>query len=465
MRLGVVTALCALLLIGNNSVEPALAQGPSPALDAAISIAGRLPQTPGSRVLAAEVGQEGHWTFANRARETITAAGAEELQRALSVLAPAAAGANDRLVLMVTRNAALTQSARFRDLPERAELWIAAAPEGYPLLRQVDGSKIRLFAQVRPAVIIELTEAATFEAALWHLSKPFDVQRLRVLSLEPGGPQTLPRIPSARAAERPGVEPIDPYKLAAALSTLRRQSVVLSARLEGELLHFQPASGPELSILWKDVTQAAEAADINLLALASETPRQPGNRNWFWQRIEIPGIDRMTADAPLGDFLQQVAGARGTLVVVAERSTADRDVLRIRPGRMPGSQSAMGGVSETLSDLVANVTGRISPIAIVANLRSANRERELGRRLFPGIPSWVQFTYLAGLLLGLLGLSPARRWWLLIWPAEQRADYGGAMGYGAARLARLVVFSTTFLPAAGLPAALAALTGRLAGKS
>ena len=41
------------------------------------------------------------------------------------------------------------------------------------------------------------------------------------------------------------------------------------------------------------------------------TPRQPGGRNWLWQRIAVGGLDDALKRATLGDFLDALGKARG----------------------------------------------------------------------------------------------------------------------------------------------------------
>jgi hypothetical protein len=95
--------------------------------------------------------------------------------------------------------------------------------------------------------------------------------------------------------------------------------------------------------------------------------------------------------------------------------------------------------------------GRIAVAGIEADLRDKDRQTELDWRLIPAIPSVIQIGYLASLGMGLFGLGTAWRWWGRVWPPEERGEYGGRIGYGAARGARAVLFTLVFLPLVGLP--------------
>ena len=60
----------------------------------------------------------------------------------------------------------------------------------------------------------------------------------------------------------------------------------------------------------RDLLAAADAADVNLIILeSSSTPRQPGGRNWLWQRIEVKGLEEGLQRPRLADVLNAVGGS------------------------------------------------------------------------------------------------------------------------------------------------------------
>src|SRR5262249_10947582 len=143
----------------------------------------------------------------------------------------------------------------------------------------------RLFAAIKPNLLVDLRERKAFQEAVWQLARPLSKASVRVLALEPGGPTAL--APSPRIdpeSKRALIDVIDPASLPAALAALGGQTVLVTGRLEGRLIYVQPASGSERSIILSDLIKAAEEADLNLVVLrAGATPRQPGGRNWLWQ--------------------------------------------------------------------------------------------------------------------------------------------------------------------------------------
>src|SRR4029079_18048251 len=98
-------------------------------------------------------------------------------------------------------------------------------------------------------------------------------------------------------------------------------TVLVTGRVDGRLLYVQPSSGAERSILLPDLFKAAEEADVNLVGLrAASTPRQPGGRNWLWQKVEVKGLEQAMQHARFADFLNALGGPNNRLLVSATAS-------------------------------------------------------------------------------------------------------------------------------------------------
>jgi hypothetical protein len=363
------------------------------------------PRPSDGTALPAQATQEGHWRFVNKAGETFTAGTPEELKRAASVLLPEAK-ADAKLSLYVTQDTVFQNRSALKELPKGIELSVVIGDESYHILKHAEGASARLFAEVRPSLFLELAERARFDEAVWQLARPLDRAKVRVLALEPGGPSTITSTPRIDVAtSRAAVDIIDPASLPAALGSIRGQTVLLTGRVDGQLLYVKPSSGPEKSLLVRDLLQAAEDTDVNLVVLQSaSTPRQPGGRNWFWQKVEVKGLDEALQRPRLADFLNALAGPGRRFAVTATPSGTLRTSLEIRPAPdLPGGLT-IKPMGDIFSDLVADVAGHVLTNTVQANLRNADRQRELDERLLPGIPADVQFAYFGLMLLSLMGL-------------------------------------------------------------
>jgi len=433
-----------------GSVEhaaPGAAKLGASALDNAAQHVRSLPaRADGAATLAAQATQEGHWRFVNKAGETFTAGTPDELRRVATVLLPDAK-ADVKLSLFLTEDTIFLYRAALKDLPKGSELYVVAGTESYRVVRRGEGAAERMFAEVRPSLLVELADRKGFEEAVWQLSRPLNKSNVRVVSLEPGGPPHLASVPRMDPVTKKAlVDAIDPASLPAALGSVRGQTVLVTGRVDGRLLYVQPSSGPERSILLPDLFKAAEEADVNLIVLRSaSTPRQPGGRNWLWQKVEVRGLEQAMQHARFADFLNALGGPNNRLLVSATAS-GRRTALEIRPAGALTTGTATRPVSDLFSGVVSDLTGRVVTTGLDGSLRSAERQQELDQRLIPGVRSDVQIGYFLLLLLGLVGVPISRAWWQRLWPREVATEYEGRVGYWAARVVRGSAFLLLFLP-------------------
>jgi hypothetical protein len=438
-------------------------------LEAAAGQLASVSTTTKTDVLAAAVSQEGHWTFLNKTGEKFTAASADELQRAVRTLIPdqpdATQSSSPRLTLLLTDSTVFDHRPKLKDLPRHADLRVAVGDSNFALRLKGDAAVVSF----RPNIAIDIADKALFQETVWQLNRPLAIANLRILALETGGPQTL--APLARldpATGRPVVDQLDPLRAADGLRSLRGQTVVMVGRSEGKLLYVRGSSGPEQSVILADLLQAAEAADVNLILLQSSAARQPGARNWLWQKTEVAGV-KVNGRPTLADFLSLgaddrpllISGTTGaepgsvpgriSLTVAADASTS------ILPGILDAIAPVSAPVSAALGGVMSGLTGKIVVANASLHLQSRERASQLGRRWISNVPfGWVEL-YGIGLLLGLLGWRWTSRWWQRFWPQETRKDYGSAFGYHSARAVRAMLMPVVFLPVAGfavLPAIL-----------
>ncbi len=420
------------------------------------------PLAKGEAVLGAHVGHEGHWTFVNRAGERFTAGTPEELQRVTRTLLPEA-DQGGRLHFVVSQDTAFGRANHLKDLPEGARLELLSGKQRLPLVRQTaaDGS-VRLIAVLKPHITVALTSWAAFAEMVHVMGRPLDARRLRIISLEPGGPQTLKPRGVGDAAGRPLPEAIDPFKLAAAFSSMKGQTVLVSGRVEGTYLAFKPASGGEQTMLMSDLRVAAAAHDVDLVIVQSARAEQPGARNWLYQQVAVSGLDKAKAPSTVGDLLDAVAERRGRMVATVAHAGPDRVTTKLEPAATPSPVST-DVLTGWFDEVVQNVVGNVVTSAIELDTTSAARQKELEARIVPGIPSDIQIGYIMALVAGLMGLGTARGWWNRVWRPEVGAEYSSAVGYWAARAVRLIVFVLLFLPLVGGPALLVSLLGQVLG--
>jgi hypothetical protein len=413
--------------------------------------------------IAAAATEVGHWRLANRAGELFTAAGRNELAQALRTLVPDREGKPEKLHIHLTPDSLFRHGNSLAELPATAALSIVIDGRALPIRRAGEGGIPKYQVLVGPRLYVEAGDRALFDEVAWQFRRPLLRAQVRTLALEPGGLTVVSRTPQVDpGTRRAQPDAVDPGHAGRALQSLGGQLVLLTGRLNGDRFAYKPASGAEGSIGLADLWSAAAQADANLIAIAASSPRQPGSRNWLWQRIGVSSVDKALGAGSLGEFLHVLAGEPSDLVVKGERLSGDRVELEVTFRGDTGSApvaSITQAVKGTWSDIVSETAGSLTILGMKASLTRSTRQAELDRRLVPFIPSAIQIGYLALMAAGLFALPVLGAWWRRIWPEEEAAEYGSAVALFLARAARWAAFAALFVPLA----ALAALVMRLAG--
>ena len=221
---------------------------------------------------------------------------------------------------------------------------------------------------------------------MFHLGRHLNRSNIRVLALEPGGPKALSSVPNYDPATKAAlVDPIDPAVLGPAFGKLRGQTVLVTGRVEGDMLYFKPSKGAESKIALATLGRAAESADVSLVVLQSSVTRQPGGRNWLWQTVSVSGLDDALKRATFGDFLNALAAGRGELVVSARPSAAGRVTLTANPSgasAVPMTDAVGNWFSDTAGELMGNVVVQ----GVQAYVPDRERVEELDARIIPWCP-------------------------------------------------------------------------------
>ncbi len=417
-----------------------------------------LPSGPanGASALAAHATPEGHWRFANSQGEVFTAANAAEIERALAVLLPERPPGAVKLDLYLSEDTVFHAPHLVKGLPPDASLYLLTGTRAYKLTR-LAGDLPRFVAEIRPHLTLRIADRAMFEEAVWQLARPLNKSNMRVVSLEPDGAAVIRSVPRIDPATKSAmIDRVDPWKLPQALKSLRGQTLVVTGRVEGKTLRFKPEGGAEKTVLVDDLMAAARGADVNLVVLQSDKALQPGGRNWLWQTQEVKGLDDALKRSTLADFLDALGAQRGGLSVVASASVSGRARLDIVPGTA-ASKPVSQVIGNWAGDLVSQMLGNVVIEAIQIDAVDKQRQEELDWRLVPGIPAAVQWSYLFGIVMGLIGHAYSLSWWARVWPPEDRKEYASRRGYYAARGARLLALLFLFLPIVGIPAGLWAM--------
>jgi hypothetical protein len=396
--------------------------------------------------LAAHATPEGHWQFVNRDGQTFTAGTAEEFKHVLPTLAPDAKDGG-KLTLYVSEDSVFANRASLKELPADAELYVVTDAGAYAVMH-AGGA---LLARVRPNLVMELSDQAGFEEAVSYLGRPLNGANVRTLALEPGGAKYISAAPKFEPASKEAlVDQIDPEFLASGLGAIRGQTMLLTGRVEGGKLIVPASAGGTISQDIDALKAAARNSDVNLVVLNSDAAVQPGGRNWLWQKVEVGGLADARRQASVGDFLDALAAPRGGFKLTAEQTAYGRVHISALPD--PSAAGLGQQASDFWTDAVAHVTGKVVTKAIEIEARDAAAQTELDAEFIPGIPSAVQYSYIFGLVAGVLGWSSLRSWWLRIWKPRPRQPGENRAAFVARRVPGELLFWLAFAPVAGIPA-------------
>lgn len=447
-----IVCLAALFSVAGGPVRAATS-----GLDRAIAQAQRLALPAGTVVIAAAASQEGHWTFANVRGERFTASSAAEVARVPDVLAPELKSPGATLALVLTEESAFAPAEVLALLPREVGLRLSTETGVYPMVR---ARPVQV--ALSPRLKVEIGDRAGFDEILSLLDRSVARGGIRIVALLPGAAASLPRRPAVEARKGDLVEAVDPPRLAAVLAGMRGQTVLVTGRIDGRFLQFQVAGAADRGVIIEDLAAAAAANDVNLVLLDAPPGRQPGVRNWLWQRAELAGADTLHPDSGLDALIGLLATDARPLVVKVLARDDHRVTVLARPEVPPSTIGGIGdALSKVASDLSGTVTGRIEPRSVVMHLVSARRSKDLDGRLVPWLPAWVTWGYLGLMMLGAIGSRASWRWWSRLWPPERAAEYAGGAGLAAAKLVRAAAFVLIFMPAVAMVAVPAAATGAL----
>ena len=402
--------------------------------------------------LAAHATPEGHWQFANREGQTFTAGTPDEFKHVMSALAPGAAAAGESKLSLFLSEDSLFENRKFLDqLPKDADLHIVTDGGAYPVARNGDIKAGSYHAKVSPNISMELSNRALFDETVSHLARPLNKANIRTLALEPGAPKALSSAPRIDQATKTAlVDQVDPARLVDSLRNIRGQTALVAGRVENGKLFFQPSKGAELSHDLAELKAAAAESDVNLVILHTDAARQPGGRNWLWQKVSVGGLDEALSKTTFGDFLEAMGARRGGFTLTPEIEGSGR--IHIFAAAQSGAGSVTSHGSDLLGELVSHVTGEAISHGAEMSVRDKSSQSEIDAQLIPGIPSYVQIPYFINIVLGLIAHTTTGPWFQKLWPRVSRREGQGGLGYFAKGLPRSLVYLLIFLPLAGFPA-------------
>lgn len=399
--------------------------------------------------LAAHATPEGHWQFVNREGQVFTAGTADEMQRVMKTLSPQSVAVGEsRMTLYVSEDSVFQNRSALNALPADAELHVVTGGGAFPVER-IERT-IRLRAQLRPHIVMELIDRRLFDEAVSFLARSVNRSDVRTIGIARGGKTALPSALAFDPVTRfPVPDVLDPAAFDASFGRMRGRTAILIGEVADGRLVINTGDGEPLVRSLDALSQTARAHDVNLIVLHSDAGRQPGARNWLWQRMTVGGMEQAAKAVTQGDFVEALGAQRGGVMLSAVDDGAGRVHFTIRPEQ---ANTVVGEATNYIGDAVGRVTGEIVGRAADVYTRDRAAESELNARLIPGVPTYIQYPYLVSLVAGVLAWATARGWWGKVWPRSAPAAQYGFFRRFLRAVPRESIYWLLFLPVVGLPA-------------
>jgi hypothetical protein len=337
------------------------------------------------------------------------------------------------------------------ELPQDTDLHVVTDAGSFPVSRKGSGDAAIVSARIRSNISTVLTDRALFDETVAYLGRSMNKLNIRTIAIESDAPGLLLSAPTLDVETKvPLVDRLEPSQLAQAFRPIRGQTALIIGRVENGKIFFEASNGTDVSRDIDEFVRAARQNDVSLVILQTDTTRQPGGRNWLWQRIEVDGLNDAARTATFGDFLDVLAAKRGGFDLTASRETSGRIQIVANPS--DAASGISNQASTALAETLSHFTGEVIAKAVDIHGRDQSAETESDAEIIPGIPSYIQIPYAISFLAGLMSLPMLRRWWERVWP-QHVADAGAGRGIKIVTgLPRQLAFILAFIPVAGLPA-------------
>ena len=227
---------------------------------------------------------------------------------------------------------------------------------------------------------------------------------MRILALEAGGPRTLTRKVNREPESGDSlIDAVDPSALLDALQSLWGQVVVVTGRVDGDVLRVRGSRGGEQTVDLVALRRVAETAGVSIVLRNGASPAQP-----YTPRFRLLRRDTSGPPQTLADFVRTNMPA-----AVTELRTRDNGWIDARVG--PETTGVLDPARWTRAafDLVRPIFGETPTDRLSLWLPPLKRQQELGWRVVGWLPSWM--------MLGYAVPSSFTRWFCAEFGASPRA--------------------------------------------
>ena len=308
---------------------------------------------------------------------------------------------------------------RVTDLPKDLHHF-DSLPHDWPLL--IQGRKNRLFELQRGGgaalgygnIRLPVSNIDDIRDGLWQLQRPSARGGLRYLRLDNKADAPLA---ANGTGSNIGVETVGANALLNGMQALKNQTLVISGRIvDGRLLGpGKTADGVSLQKLH----QLAADNDLQLVILESDRPQAVLKRVAHDMQQARRGVGVLHDS--MGDFFNRLVDPANPspIELRGHRSGEQQMAIQWRAVEAEGVEDAAKLSVEMVQHLPLHLLLKSTALYGPDEARS----RELGDRIVPNVPSWIQFYLIYSAILGVIALQTSWRLWKKVWALRPRREY------------------------------------------
>ena len=308
--------------------------------------------------------------------------------------------------------------------------------------------------EVRKGMIAATRDVGGFSQALFRMNHAFNPADIHVVSFSKKAPDFPDAINLAARGHVPDPTLINPVKLEGAFKALRGKKLIVSGKVEGDVLLVKTSTGVERLPL-RDLRAQARQANIDLIVLGGKSATQPGKRALFGLNNDKRLAAAFSSER-YGDFLTALGGRKRPMVMRLDAAGENHVIWRSvppKPDSTPGlmerieGQSIVGEIAQAAVQAgLKSVREKDEPsFSVELNVKNKHWQKELDGRIISLIPVGVQILLIVNLIAGLLAWATSSWLWEKIWRLSDRSTFSSKWSWFGYRLGRNLVMIFTLM--------------------
>ena len=323
----------------------------------------------------------------------------------------------------------------FKSIPESLPIYIKGKSGQVIELQRSEDIALK-YKNVRLAV----QNTNQLKDGLWHLQRPALAGPVRFFQLDKDANKL---VQEKSYGSKAVVEKVGGNTLLDSMSSLKRQTIVISASVKNGLLQ-----GANSGVSIRRLQKIAAENDINLIIIDSDKPAKLLKGFAKDANASSQGVNNLYDTT--GDFLNKFRDPKNTTSLELNLSDAgnSQSVIQLKPVKQlvvnKGIPTGEGNlISETYVPL--HLISRV----VTLSRPDIERSKELDQRIIPWLNSDIQFYLITSIILGLIVFSTSWSLWNNIWSLRIRTEYSYVIEFAIIWLIHRLMFFMVFIPVLG----------------